>query len=1225
LRNFIDHPDRVLKVRVSISVAAVAFFLVTGLVASYWSKRPTTPQSVADQLSVNLASELAQVKQDAQVVQRVAQNESFTIKSRYPYFIYEGQKLIYWSDNVFVPSYASIADASTLKLLKSGSSDYLAGKFALKDQKVLIFVVPLYRKFNITNEYLSPEWNRNIFPSGNITILDPDATIGVPVCVQQQCPFRISFVQQEFMVNEPVGLVAVIFLFLALVLFVLIIFRYVGKVTHPAVGFLVLYAALLALRYAMIRLNFPAALMPSDLFDPQVFSSSTLNASLGDLILNELAVLVLCLYLFTHYQRFQMVRYQQGRKLVSWLLSIFFGLGVLFAFLFPFVVIQTLFNNSSITLDISQSLQFDSLRLIATLAVLLACSCSFLFAHVFIRLLIGYNNPWQVCTAFLLSAVLFGVINESTGQPYLSSLLAGSGCFLIVYWLKLYASLMRLGFATFAYLFTGIFFLSANSAYSIYHFGKLEKISNEFRFASDFLIDRDDFGEYLLQEIGAKIARDAFIQTRLSSPFLSRDVIRQKIRQVFLPGYFNKYDVEIFLFNASGEPLDNRSPLTFSELISEFDQDAYRTAYEGVYFVNSPGNVIAQRYLVNVPIKKMGLTSGHIVLALGIKRVIPESVYPELLVDNRSKQIYRTQDLSYAVFTKDGVLYSAGTFNYEQQFDRTWLGDPALHTRGLNAAGYYHIAQEDENGRVAVVSSQRPSRTFALSNFSFFMVLGLAITLVFLLIQGIANYWRGDKLYFSARIQLFLNLAFFLPLIIVSITTLSLTNRFSQNQLNEEYLNKARSFGDQVAIQLNEFIEQQDENTFSFENRLTDLAKLTGLDANVYNREGILMATTQPQIIENNLISPYINRSALQAINRGEHALIETEQVGRLKYFVSYAALKAPSSGELLGVVGIPFFRSGISLEKVQVNIFINILNIFTLIFIALVLLSYFVSKWLTFPLTFITQSLRKTSLTKTNQPLVWKADDEIGLMVREYNQMLFKLSESKAELEQTQRERAWREIAQQVAHEIKNPLTPMKLSLQQMERAIQAGTNSKEKTEKAITSLLTQVDTLNEIASSFSSFAKMPEPVIQRLELVSLVKRIVDLHSHSGELIVQVSWKELYVMGDEQLLGRTFSNIILNAFQAAVPGRSNVVNISIEKNGTVCRIIFSDNGKGIEAAIAERIFVPYFTTKKSGSGLGLAIAKQAIEHMKGRIWFETRPGTGTTFFIELPGATPGP
>lgn len=1157
------------------------------------------------------------MKKDAEELQHRMSEGRRTIRSHYPYFIYERKKLVYWSDNAFVPSYASIADTLTLKLLKSGSSDYLAEKFTLQDNKVLVFVLPLYRKFNITNEYLSAEWNRNIFPSGNITILEPGATIGVPVCAQQQCPFRISFVQQEFSVHEAVNVVAVILLMLALVFLVLIVFRYLGKMKYPEVGFILLYAVLLGLRYMMVRLNFPVALLASDLFDPQVFSSSILNASLGDLILNELAVLVLCLYLFSHYQHFRIVRYRGN--VVSWLFNIFFGLGVLFAFLFPFVVIQTLFNNSSIVLDISQSVRFDGLKVIALLAVLLAGSCSFLFAHVFVRLLIGYNKRWRVWTAFLIAALLFVLINRFTGQPYLSSLIVGSCYFLIVYQLRLYASLMRLGFTTFAYLFVCIFFLSANGAFGIYYFGKQERIGNQFRFASEFLIDRDDFGEFLLQESAAKIANDVFIQNRLASPFLSRDAIRQKIRQIFLPGYFNKYDVEIFLFSAAGEPLDNRSPSTFSQLIGAFDQDAYRTEYTGVYFVNSPTNVVAQRYLVNIPVKKNGFTSGHIVLALGLKRVIPESVYPELLVDNRSKQIYRTQDLSYALFSKDGILYSSGVFNYEQQFDRAWLGNPELHTRGFFAAGYDHIAQEDENGRVAVVSSLQPPQAYRLGNFSFLMVLGLAITLVFLLFQGVANYWRGDKLYFSARIQLFLNLAFFLPLIIVSVSTLSLTNRFSQNQLNEEYLNKARSFGDEVATQLNEFIDHQDENTVSFDNRLTDLAKLTGLDANVYNRGGLLMATTQPQIFENDMISPYINPSALRKINRGENALIETEQVGGLEYFVSYASLKAPSSGELLGIVGIPFFRSGISLEKVQANIFINILNIFTVIFMALVLMSYFVSKWLTFPLTFITQSLRKTSLTKINQPLVWKADDEIGLMVREYNQMLFKLSESKAELEQTQRERAWREIAQQVAHEIKNPLTPMKLTLQQMERAMKAGTNSMEKTEKAIGSLLTQVDTLNEIASSFSSFARMPEPVIQQLELVSLIKRIVDLHSQSGELNVQTSSKELYVMGDEQLLGRTFSNIILNAFQATVPGHSTTVNILIERNGQACRIVFADNGKGIEAAIAERIFVPYFTTKKSGSGLGLAIAKQAIEHMRGRIWFETTPRKGTTFFIELP------
>ena len=171
--------------------------------------------------------------------------------------------------------------------------------------------------------------------------------------------------------------------------------------------------------------------------------------------------------------------------------------------------------------------------------------------------------------------------------------------------------------------------------------------------------------------------------------------------------------------------------------------------------------------------------------------------------------------------------------------------------------------------------------------------------------------------------------------------------------------------------------------------------------------------------------------------------------MGSLEYNVSYAALKAPRTGKLIGILGIPFFQSAYSLEKVQISVLANILSIFALIFIALVILSYFVSQWLTFPLKFITQSLRRTSLIKTNQPLIWNAEDEIGLMVKEYNQMLFKLGESMAELEHTQRERAWREIAQQVAHEIKNPLTPMKLTLQQLERAMSAGNHTPKKQQK--------------------------------------------------------------------------------------------------------------------------------------------------------------------------------
>ncbi|WP_333819385.1 sensor histidine kinase [Ohtaekwangia sp.] len=1210
-----------MKSKVKLIIACV-FFLVAGLLAALYSHQRPSPQAYVVKLADGVNHELRALEEEAGDVMHKLKTDTTTralpAEHEYSFFVYNKGELIYWSDNKYVPSYASVQDAFVLKLLKAGNSDYLARKWSLSGEKVLIGIIPLYRRYPITNNYLQAEWNDRIFSSGDVTILEASATVGIPVCVKEACPFRVSMQQQDMLFPER-AVAAVVLLSIGIILLVIVVYQAALKVRYLEVGFVMLYVFLYALRIVMIELNFPADFLSSDLLNPQIFASSTLNGSLVDLVLNEIGVLLLCFYIFKNYVRFKVALWLIHHKVWSWPTSVFCSLCILFAALFPFVVIQTLSNNSVIVLDISQSLRVDVLRMAALVAVVIAGACSFLFMHAFIRLLAVNRNRLRALISFLIAIAVFVVINAITRQEYISSLIMAIVYFVVIYSLHLYSSLKRLGFATFAYLFVALFFLAANGAYTLQYFTHKKKIESQFRFARNFLIDRDDFGEYLLSETATNVSRDVFIQKRLTSIFLSYDAIRQKIRQVFLPAYFNKYDVDIFLFNAAGQPLDDLTATSFSELIARYDREAYRTKYENVYFINNPAGDVSQQYLVRIPIRKQGTIAGHVVLQLSLKKIIPENVYPELLVDNRFKQFVRAQDFSYAVFANNRILYSAGDFNYDLLFDTGLFGDIAIHTNGTVFNGYDHIAVEDESGRVAVVSSQRDSVTFRLASFSFLMVTGLMIILALILVQGVVNYVRGDKLYFSARIQLLLNLSFFLPLIIVSFVTLQLIGRSSQNQLNDDYLRKARTIGEQISGRLSDVSESgTDYITSIFEAQINNLAKLDNLDINVYNARGVLIATSQPMIEEHELLSDYINPRAYKKIQAGEYLFIDTEQVGKLNYFVAYTVLKSPVSGETMGILGIPFFRSGASLESVQITIFTNILNIFTLIFIALVVLAYFVSKWLTFPLEFITQSLRRTSLTKTNQPLVWKSDDEIGLMVKEYNQMLYNLGESKAELEQNQRERTWREVAQQVAHEIKNPLTPMKLTLQQLERTIQSGNNVQEKTAKAVSSLLTQVDTLNDIASSFSSFAKMPEPVIQPVELVSLLKRIVDLHSHSGEINLKHHLKELYVLGDDQLLGRTFSNIILNAFQAARPGEAAVVNISLQRKDGVAHIAFQDTGKGMEPEVAERVFFPHFTTKKSGSGLGLAIARQAIEHMQGRIWFETQPGKGTTFFIEV-------
>lgn len=1196
-------------------------FLLAGFIASHYYTQPQSAEEIANEIAVAVREELAKVDEDLDWISNASPYDYYQQASEFhnPIYIYINRRLIYWSDNSYIPPAQVAMDTAATALITTGSEAYLLRKKFLDDGRVLVSSIQLFRKYPISNDYLAAKYNKKILLSENVNVLDLESTSGTAVCSKGKCYFRISFQPGDIPAHRDLRFITFAFLSFAIIALVLMIYSLLPRVSrrYKEFGFIYLLGIFYLLRIIMTQTGFLSnVIVDSPLFDPFVFASSSLNPSLADLVLNLLALLAISFYIFKNYYKFSILNHKD-HSVVSWFIAVFSATGIFFALLFPVVVIQTLYNNSTIILDISQSLHFDLLRIVAIVSVLISGVCAFLFSHAFIRILIGIQSTVKIVIAFLAGAIIFSAINEFTSQQYLATLILTVAYFVIVCFFQLHKTLRRLAFETFAYLFAAIFFLSLNSAQAIQYFTHKEKIENQFRFASNFLIDRDYFGEYLLNEASQKIAKDVFTQKRLASPFLGKDAIRQKIRQVFLPTYFNKYDVDIHIFNSLGEPVDN-SNMTFSSFIKLYDHDAYKTQYEGIYFVNNPNSDVAHEYLIKVPIQRSAVRIGYVIVQLSLKKIIPENVYPELLVDYRFQQFYKTGDLNYAIFNNKSIVITSGDFNYDRFFPRDLLGETQLYTKGIGFAGYNHIAEDDQSGRVAVVSVKQIPFISKLANFSFLLVVGLLIVLIFIFFQGVYEYFRGGRLFFSARIQLYLNLAFFIPLIIVSISTLSLTSKSSQRQLDEEYISRSRVFSQQIIDFLDEARERKTPSGTTLANRVSDLAKLSNLDANVYSPQGYLIATSQPQIFESNLLSNYVNANAYERIKRGENFFVESEEVGSLQYFVSYAVLKSSQTGNIVGILGIPFFQSSYMLEKIQSVVLINILNIFAFIFIVLLILSYIVAGSLTFPLRFITQSLRKTSLNN-NTPLRWEANDEIGLMVKEYNTMLYKLSESKSELEQTQREKAWREIAQQVAHEIKNPLTPMKLTLQQLERNVQAGTNTTEKTQRAIATLLTQVDTLNDIASSFSGFVKMPDPVMQELDIVTTAKRAVDLHSPTGEISFKPLLKEAWVMGDAQLLSRTFSNIILNALQSGKAGQHIHVQIVVEKVGNYCRVSFIDNGKGIEPAVAESIFIPHFTTKNSGSGLGLAIAKQAIEQMKGKIWFETKVGKGTSFYIDLP------
>jgi nitrogen fixation/metabolism regulation signal transduction histidine kinase len=284
-------------------------------------------------------------------------------------------------------------------------------------------------------------------------------------------------------------------------------------------------------------------------------------------------------------------------------------------------------------------------------------------------------------------------------------------------------------------------------------------------------------------------------------------------------------------------------------------------------------------------------------------------------------------------------------------------------------------------------------------------------------------------------------------------------------------------------------------------------------------------------------------------------------------------------------------------------------------------LFSIITTQWITKSFNIIIKQFGRINLQK-NERIKWPYDDEIGRLVKEYNLMVNKVEENAARLAQSEREGAWREMARQVAHEIKNPLTPMKLNIQFLQQAMRNDNpNIKELTNKVSASIIEQIDNLSYIASEFSNFAKMPEAKPEELDLCALLYKAAELYINDTQINLHITTNAecVTIYSDRSQLLRVFTNLLENAKQAIPPERQGQINITVTAGDEDVVIAIQDNGNGISEEVAQRIFQPYFTTKSSGTGLGLAMTRKIIEFWKGAIWFDSKEGEGTTFFIKLP------
>ena len=243
--------------------------------------------------------------------------------------------------------------------------------------------------------------------------------------------------------------------------------------------------------------------------------------------------------------------------------------------------------------------------------------------------------------------------------------------------------------------------------------------------------------------------------------------------------------------------------------------------------------------------------------------------------------------------------------------------------------------------------------------------------------------------------------------------------------------------------------------------------------------------------------------------------------------------------------------------------------------------------------------------------------------MVQEYNRKVAELQESAAQLAKSERESAWREMAKQVAHEIKNPLTPMKLSIQHMKRSIEVkDEDSQDKLNRVTASLIEQIDALTKIANEFSNFAKMPKAIEEEVNLGIVLENAYAVFSKSEEYQIEfnnLTENNAIIWADKTLCLRVFNNLIKNALQAIPSNEEGLIKLFLTDEGDHYLVEVRDNGVGINDEQAKKIFVPYFTTKSTGTGLGLAMSQQIIENMNGKIYFKSKITKGTSFFVSFP------
>ena len=404
-----------------------------------------------------------------------------------------------------------------------------------------------------------------------------------------------------------------------------------------------------------------------------------------------------------------------------------------------------------------------------------------------------------------------------------------------------------------------------------------------------------------------------------------------------------------------------------------------------------------------------------------------------------------------------------------------------------------------------------------------------------------------------------------------------------------------------------------------FQERIYEISSINKLNISIFDLKGNFLVSSKTNAFETSKIETLDPKILNELTQNSSHKILKSREEDGVGYQTSYSYINDPKF-KRIGILEMQFTQDNSEIEHELREFIYRLGLVYLLMFIIAIALAYFLSSYITRSIQTISDKMQQTRLNQRNEKIILNAaSSEIEVLVDSYNSMIDQLEESVVRLAKSEREQAWREMAKQVAHEIKNPLTPMRLSVQSFERKFNpADENIREKLAEYSKTLIQQIDVMSSIASAFSDFAKMPTQKREKIEIISVVKLALDIFN---EDFINYSPKEneLYANLDKTQLIRIVTNLVKNALQASENEENPLIDVVVLSEKNNVKIIVSDNGKGIPDNVKGFVFEPKFTTKSSGMGLGLGIIKNIIEAYDGSISFTSEEGIGTVFTVILP------